>query len=313
MYFVFDTIRIFSVIWVVAFHSQLIYVNDHILSENFFNFLISKGNLGVDIFFFLSGFLVLASLDIHKDGLYKYFLRRFFRIFPLYFLLSILFVIVSFLIGKNNYNFYYFVSSILFISSISGYPNPILYVGWSLEYEMVFYLLNSILIFSGTLLKPLIIFKGFLFFVSIFLPVYLGFFLGVYVFIFHKHYKEFFWRYKIIYIFLLLVVFFIHFILHKNIEQLFCLFLFGSLVIFTTKLTIPRSRISVLLSNSTYAIYLIQVFTISGFYKILKIFDEINFTFFIAATLILTIFAGLICHLVVEIFLINKIKKKFIG
>ena len=68
----FDTIRIFSVIWVVAFHSQLMYVNEYTLSENF-NFLISKGNLGVDIFFFLSGFLVLASLDVHKDGLYKYF------------------------------------------------------------------------------------------------------------------------------------------------------------------------------------------------------------------------------------------------
>jgi peptidoglycan/LPS O-acetylase OafA/YrhL len=64
-----------------------------------------NGSIGVDIFFAISGFLITSILliEFHEFGdisLRAYFVKRVFRIFPLYFITLVLYIIASFALYK---------------------------------------------------------------------------------------------------------------------------------------------------------------------------------------------------------------------
>ena len=99
-------LRAFAVLFVFFFH----------LDINLFNF----GYLGVDIFFFISGYLITKILysnylNFNKLEIKKFFLKRALRILPLYFIVIFLSVItfsqilspyhLKELIESSNYSF----------------------------------------------------------------------------------------------------------------------------------------------------------------------------------------------------------------
>jgi peptidoglycan/LPS O-acetylase OafA/YrhL len=64
-----------------------------------------KGVLGVEIFFVISGFLITGMLlrkEIHERNVIDFYKRRFFRIYPCYFLMVVLSVIIYFLLGQEG-------------------------------------------------------------------------------------------------------------------------------------------------------------------------------------------------------------------
>ena len=74
----------------------------------------------------------------------------------IYFLLTLTYfsiaVFTPFLIPNINVNSSYFLSSVTFTTAIFGYQAPILGQGWTLEYEMLFYLVfGTSLIFKSNL------------------------------------------------------------------------------------------------------------------------------------------------------------------
>lgn len=74
----------------------------------------------------------------------NFILNRIFRIFPLYFLLTISFIILLNVLSSSLRSGYvldigYVISSLLFFSFIYD-RSPIIYVAWTLEFEMFFYL-----------------------------------------------------------------------------------------------------------------------------------------------------------------------------
>ena len=121
------------------------------------NGLFSFGFLGVDFFFVLSGFIILSShFDDEKtvSSLKSYYRKRFVRIFPPYWPISIGMILIYFLLPNLSHNTTDAHSNISFISSLLLLPDttgPALNVAWTLIYEILFYLIFSIFFISGRL------------------------------------------------------------------------------------------------------------------------------------------------------------------
>lgn len=143
--------------WVVVFHHYMqMFYNfkyDSFLGAAFSNY----GSFGVDVFFVISGFVMYVSAKNPSIDAYSFMVKRVFRIAPVYWFYS--FVMLGFIFlfpvefSYTDYNFHSFFASLFF------YPNlnpsgiglfPLHTVGWTLNYEMVFYL---ILAFSILLSK----------------------------------------------------------------------------------------------------------------------------------------------------------------
>lgn len=118
------------------------------------------GAIGVDVFFCISGLVMYLSVG-NKSGprfAAQFAIRRLFRVVPLYFLLTfILFVLLSVRAGDFSTLSACLGKSLMFsyCESNGGYADPIIPMGWSLNYEMFFYfmLLVALLIFKANVLK----------------------------------------------------------------------------------------------------------------------------------------------------------------
>ncbi|HXB40349.1 MAG TPA: acyltransferase [Bacteroidia bacterium] len=112
---------------------------------NICGFLTNSGWLGVDLFFVLSGFLISGLLftEHEKSGkidFFRFFIRRGFKIYPLFFLLIALTFVVYFFY-RQPVNYRPFVAELLFIQNYFGG----LYVHtWSLAVEEHFYFILMI-------------------------------------------------------------------------------------------------------------------------------------------------------------------------
>lgn len=110
----------------------------------------SNGEAGVDLFFVISGFVMMVSAPalLGRPHPGRTFLRRrCIRIVPLYWLFTTLTVIkLSFGFSaahRTNVSAWHVIASYLFIPSLDDdlLPFPLLGVGWTLQFEMIFYLL----------------------------------------------------------------------------------------------------------------------------------------------------------------------------
>jgi peptidoglycan/LPS O-acetylase OafA/YrhL len=114
--------------------------------------------LGVDIFFVISGFIMVFASDrlFTQDGAARQFLgRRVARVVPLYWV-STTAIVVLILLGSKGWSGLpstsYIASSYLFIpndefGSVDGIAFPLLSLGWTLNYEMLFYVIFSVFLF----------------------------------------------------------------------------------------------------------------------------------------------------------------------
>jgi len=109
------------------------------------------GLWGVDLFFVISGF-IMVYITKKNQANHKYvinfWLRRFLRISPLYYIMTMLIVIISIYIPGSldvTPNVERTVKSILYIPNYKNHP--VLGVGWTLNYEMYFYLIFGLALF----------------------------------------------------------------------------------------------------------------------------------------------------------------------
>ena len=90
-----DGIRAIAVLWVIIFHIWIFQHNTYPdllgqVAQNPFLVWITKGDLGVDLFFVISGFLIGTILfkeykRTQTLNFKSFYLRRFLRLFPVYF------------------------------------------------------------------------------------------------------------------------------------------------------------------------------------------------------------------------------------
>lgn len=117
------------------------------------------GETGVDLFFVLSGFVMWLTTANRNMGPVTFYKRRIERIVPLYWALTLLAAAVAFALpsylNSTRFDVQHLVASLFFIPWInpaSGSEQlitPVIIPGWTLNFEMYFYL-----IFGSLLLLP---------------------------------------------------------------------------------------------------------------------------------------------------------------
>ncbi len=147
--------RFWAALVVVFSHVQhearqgLEHIFDHGMRPSWFD-----GAVGVDVFFVISGLImVLSSQKLHgRAGMVEFVKRRVTRIVPLYWIFTLLMVLAFALtpvtLAHQGGGVWNLVLSLLFIPARDsmGGIQPVLALGWTLNYEMLFYAIFALAI-----------------------------------------------------------------------------------------------------------------------------------------------------------------------
>ena len=121
--------------------------------------LFEFGHWGVDIFFVISGFIMMYITEKDNDF---FLIKRFIRIIPLYWILTLGVFIIAALkpeyLNNTKANLEDLLKSLFFIpfnkNGVGHYP--VLFLGWTLNFEIIFYLLFSFSLFISKKYKFII-------------------------------------------------------------------------------------------------------------------------------------------------------------
>jgi peptidoglycan/LPS O-acetylase OafA/YrhL len=113
-----------------------------------------SGAAGVDLFFALSAFLITSILLRERQetgaiSLRRFYLRRILRIWPLYFLLIAVAVVLSHTMANQHLRWYYVAGYLLFVGNwvhaVFGRPESVCSPLWTVSIEEQFYLIWPVL------------------------------------------------------------------------------------------------------------------------------------------------------------------------
>lgn len=142
-------LRALAILLVVHCHAIDIQMKFGVSHQQNFYYLQNIGAIGVDIFFVISGFII-AYITQRAAGFgdaFKFIKKRFVRINPPYYLVS-LFVLVTFLV--NHRHFLKPLVKTLTILPVFDFGEffwvPFLFLGWTLSFEWLFYIIYAVLI-----------------------------------------------------------------------------------------------------------------------------------------------------------------------
>lgn len=119
--------------------------------------LVLGGGAGVCIFFFVSGYIILAVLQMEKP--FQFLIKRCFRIYPLYIIATIFYILLSHYDQQVPFpDFKVFIYQILLIGDYMGIDNGLAGVEWTLRLEVSFYIIMYVL----TVLKIIPLYQKYL-------------------------------------------------------------------------------------------------------------------------------------------------------
>jgi len=281
------------------------------------------GASGVDIFFVISGFIMMYTQIHNTKKIHEFYFSRINRIVPIYWLIS-LFIIILYLIIpiifknftldlKDTLDLKRMISSFFFMAQPFTGGKPVIVIGWSLEWEMLFYFIFGLSLFLQDIKKR--IYLIFLLMVIIFvLTKYLlifEFFLGVLIAYIQNKVKLSHNVGLIIFILgiILLLLSLNSYFYTIDIDRFFKWGI-PSVFIIAGAIYCRQLDNSLLfyLGNASYSIYLINVITIPFFYKFIIFFNiKMNNELLTILCLFFTLIVGCFFHSFIEKNL--KIKK----
>jgi peptidoglycan/LPS O-acetylase OafA/YrhL len=149
-----QAMRGIAAVLVMLFHYRL---NFNFSFYNFGNEILISGAVGVPLFFIISGFIMgYTQKNDGPSASLKFVINRLCRIVPLYYFCTILWVIMlnvnmddasSFNDSINMFKSFMFIP--LSSDTPPGFGYATLFVGWSLNYEVFFYLLFAMSLLLG--------------------------------------------------------------------------------------------------------------------------------------------------------------------
>lgn len=131
------------------------------------------GAAGVDIFFVISGCIMVMAVHGRQISPTQFWTNRIVRIVPLYWIATMLMILPTLVgfspSGLHEWDAGDLLSSLFFIPNIrlDGVAEPILSPGWTLIYEMFFYFLFGALLWVRSRIGAVIILGGLFVFLSI--------------------------------------------------------------------------------------------------------------------------------------------------
>lgn len=130
-----DGVRFFAAFWVMNFH----YLFGQTGNLEWYRY----GNLGVQLFFIISGFVIVQSLD--GKSIKEFVTNRFLRLFPIFWILCTFTYIVTLIIpNTSTVSFTEYLRSMTMLgdlfNEIVGYTRLIDPSYWSLTVELIFYI-----------------------------------------------------------------------------------------------------------------------------------------------------------------------------
>lgn len=162
-------LRGIAALFVVCFHFRYT-VNDIYAQKDIGNRLFEFGSFGVDLFFIISGFIMAMSAR-QNENLSAFIIKRFFRIYPLYFAVLTLYIALGF----NEYSLVHIIKSYLLVpidykNEMPYYGYSIMAIAWTLTYEIWFYFIfgiskklsykNKFIVSSVLLSAPVVFING---------------------------------------------------------------------------------------------------------------------------------------------------------
>ena len=118
--------------------------------------LINHGHAGVDLFFVISGFIIWTITRTRPVAPVVFLWKRILRIVPLYWTATVMWIIFALVAGFERITLTpaHIVKSLSFVAHYSpSYPDeiwPVLIPGWTLTYEMSFYILCALILVLPT-------------------------------------------------------------------------------------------------------------------------------------------------------------------
>jgi peptidoglycan/LPS O-acetylase OafA/YrhL len=153
-----DGLRFYAFLGVFVFHSlpsqPAFYHGLHLPLPALWGAVVKSGASGVDLFFALSAFLITSLLlrERHETGgisLRLFYIRRILRIWPLYFLVVALGVVLAHTMANQPLPWYYVAGYLLFVGNwvhaVFGAPKSICSPLWTVSIEEQFYLIWPLL------------------------------------------------------------------------------------------------------------------------------------------------------------------------
>jgi exopolysaccharide production protein ExoZ len=302
-------LRAFAALNVVYFHT-LLASEMYDIQTIIFSKIGNWGASGVDIFFVISGFIMMHVQLNNPKKMLMFFLSRLNRIVPIYWLLSILILLVYLAFPEifRNFtlNFKWVFSSFFFVSQLITGDFPIIAIGWTLEWEMLFYLTFGLSIYFKKI-KTRVLFIFFLmvliFLISKKLFIF-EFFLGILVALIYNRFRI---SKQIGFLLLItgITLLFLSINPISSIKNYDRFFYWGipSAILITGAVYSKQLENSFLmyLGNASYSIYLLQILTVPCFYKIVTYSHlKINSEFLTIICFVLTIICSCIFHSVIE-------------
>jgi peptidoglycan/LPS O-acetylase OafA/YrhL len=163
-----NALRGYAILLVVLIHSS-----QHFSVSSYLKVITDDGYLGVQLFFIMSSFTLFNSyakrkIENERNLKTKFFIRRYFRIAPYYYLAGIIYILYRLFAENQTINVNNVIANYTFLNGV--YLPGINYIppgGWSVGVEMLFYLFIPILFrYIDSLRKAVL-----LFFVSMFISI----------------------------------------------------------------------------------------------------------------------------------------------
>lgn len=147
-----DGIRALAILWVIFFHVWLFHLEVYPaectgITDYPWLIWLTRGDLGVDLFFVISGFLIgnILFKEVRKTGTIRtkrFYIRRFLRLMPAYLACMIMGILLS--KGTPLENWHMAWANLIYINNYI--PHSFMSWTWSLAIEEQFYLVMPLLI-----------------------------------------------------------------------------------------------------------------------------------------------------------------------
>lgn len=275
------------------------------------------GAFGVDIFFVISGFIIYV---ITSKSTKHFFRKRVIRIVPLYWLFTFGISFIAFLqpdlLRSASWDINHILASLFFIPYWTDGTNfsPILRLGWTLNFEMLFYLifyfsiqfthkyralLASLFMIGIMLLLNSIDFyseRSFLSFYSN--SIWFEFIFGMIIGVFYKKYKHLNLNFRYFYILVLVPLIFmasieifsynsdLRFLLLGLPSSILLIAFLGYESIFK-RFKRPLRKLILWLGEMSYPLYLVHIYVIALLHRVL--FTDIGIEFLLLITVLVSL------------------------